>query len=41
MQDIYTENISEKNIAYLYDLGLGKEDKKVITIKDKILINDH
>lgn len=30
-----------EKIAYLQDLGLGKEDKKVIIIKDKILINDH
>lgn len=29
MQDIYTENISEKKIrAYLQDLGLSKEDTK-------------
>lgn len=41
MQDIYTENISEKKIAYLQDLRLGNEDKKVVTIKDKLLINDH
>lgn len=29
MQDIYTENISEKKIrAYLQDRGLGKENTK-------------